>query len=229
MTEKIVAAHQPNYLPWIGYFHKIHQSDVFVLLDDVEYTNGSWINRNRIKTPDGWTWLTVPVQNSTEEIRHVKISETTDWGDEHYKSLTYNYGKCPHYDDLIGIFETVYEQNWEHLISLNTHLLEEVAEVIGLDFEFRYSSQLESSGTKSDRILTICDNIDTDIYLSGQGAKSYMKDSRFETADIEVEYQAFEHPTYNQRFDDFVPNLSIIDILFNCGPAQTFELIKNID
>lgn len=228
MTERTVAAHQPNYLPWLGYFHKIAECDVFVFLDDVEYSSGAWINRNRIKTPDGWTWLTVPVSGNSGEIRSIEIAETDDWADEHAKSLRFNYGKAPHYDELADLFATTYDREWRRLQALNTHLIREIADCIGLDCEFVSSSEFGIDATDSERILGLCRELDADRYLSGTGAKSYMDEDAFHAAGVDVTYQSIEYPTYTQRFDDFVPELSIVDPLFNCGPDRTIEMIREL-
>ncbi len=228
MTGTTVAAHQPNYLPWIGYLHKIYESDIFVFLDNIKYTNGSYINRNKIKTPDGWTWLTVPVRSNSEEVRQTEVALDVDWPTEHQKSLQYNYGKAPYYDELIGKFEEVYNQEWEYLQSLNINLLDTVINLLGLDCEFVFASEFDASGTDSDRIQQLSEILDADTYLSGTGAKSYLDENAFTSAGIDIQYQSFEHPTYEQRFGDFVPNLSIIDLLFNCGPDRTRKLISEL-
>lgn len=228
MSRNTVAAHQPNYLPWLGFFQKVQESDVFVLLDDVEFTNGGWTNRNRIKTPDGWTWLTVPVGSTSREIRRTEISGSADWREDHARSLEFNYGKAPYYGDLAPTFQRTYDREWERLLPLNTHLLTELTDCLGLDCEFVRSSAFDVDATDSERILELCRELDADRYFSGAGARSYMDDAAFDAAGIEVEYQSVDHPTYPQRFDGFVPELSVVDALFNCGPEETRALIRDL-
>ncbi|MFC4438204.1 MULTISPECIES: WbqC family protein [Natrialbaceae] len=224
--DRTVAIHQPNYLPWLGYFHKLHRSDVFVVLDDVEYTSNSWINRNKIKTPDGWTWLTVPVRSSDESIAAVEIADD-EWRDTHRKSLQQNYGKAAYFDETIEFFERTYARSWDSLCELNVHLVQELADRIGLECTFVRASTLDVDATNSERIVRLCEESGADRYLSGDGARSYNDRSKFEAADVSLEYQSFDHPQYEQRFDGFVPNLSIVDALMNVGPDGTFDLLRS--
>lgn len=225
--DRTVAIHQPNYLPWLGYFQKIHRSDVFVLLDDAEYSSDSWINRNKIKTPDGWTWLTVPVHGSDEPIADVEIADDR-WADKHRKSLQASYGGAAHYDEFADFFAETYARSWESLCELNVHLIRELSERIGLECEFVRASTSSVDATKSERIVRLCDEVDADRYFSGKGARSYNDHDRFEAADIALEYQSIEHPRYEQRFDDFVPNLSIVDALMNVGAEGTYDLLRSV-
>jgi hypothetical protein len=228
MSERIVAAQQPNYLPWIGYFNKINKSDIFVFLDDVEYTSGDWINRNRIKTPDGWTWLTVPVTGSTNDINDTEIDQTKDWQEEHRKSFQHNYRNASYYDDYSSVIMQAYDRQWEYLSTLNRFLITEITDVIGFDCEFILASELNIDGTKSERLIDICTSVDADMYFSGTGAKSYMDNQAFQEAGISVEYLSFESPTYPQRFDEFIPDLSVVDMLLNCGAEHTAEIISDL-
>ena len=225
--ETVVAIHQPNYLPWIGYFHKLYRSDVFVFLDDVEYSSSSWINRNRIKTPDGWTWLTVPVHGSDEPIADVEIADDA-WRETHRKSLQQNYGKAECFDEFVGIFEETYDRSWRSLCELNVFLVRTIADRLGLECRFVRSSALDVDAAKSERIVRLCEEVGADRYLSGEGARSYNDREQFEAADVALEYQPFDHPRYEQRFDDFVPNLSIVDVLMNVGADRTREFLRSI-
>ncbi|SEH11032.1 WbqC-like protein family protein [Natronorubrum sediminis] len=226
--ERTVAIHQPNYLPWLGYFHKIQTSDVFVFLDDVEYTSSSWINRNKIKTPDGWSWLTVPVAGSSGEISSVDIAND-DWRDTHRKSLRQNYGKASAFEEWWPIFDDVYAQSWDSLCELNIHLVRTIADHLDLECTFVRSSELDVDASKTDRIVRLCEEVDADRYFSGTGARSYLEHDRFEDADIALEYQSVTHPRYEQRFDEFVPQLSIADPLLNVGSAETTELLAQLE
>lgn len=228
MTGRTVAIHQPNYIPWLGYFEKIHRSDVFVFLDDVEFTSGSWINRNKIKTPDGWTWLTIPVTASTAPIRETEIATHTDWAEEHWKSLNYNYGGAEYFDEWDDFFRETYDQEWTSLEELNRHLLRAICDRVGIEYEFVTSSSFPVDGTETKRLIDICEAVDADRYYSGQGAKGYTDEQLFDAAGIDLEYQSFEHPTYPQRFGEFVPNLSIVDLLMNVGADRTNEILADL-
>ncbi|QLK25956.1 WbqC family protein [Natrinema zhouii] len=225
--ERTIAIHQPNYLPWIGYFHKIRRSDVFVFLDDVEYTSQSWINRNKIKTPDGWTWLTVPVRGSDGPIKAVDVAGDA-WRDTHRKSLQQNYGKAACFDEFADLFEETYAQSWDSLCELNVHLTRAIADRIGLECQFVRSSELDVTATNAERIVRLCDELDADRYLSGEGARSYLDRARFEARDISLEYQSVSQPRYEQRFDGFVPELSIVDALMNVGSDGTNDLLDSM-
>ncbi|ELY50480.1 WbqC family protein [Natronococcus jeotgali] len=226
-ADRTVAVHQPNYLPWLGYFEKIRRSDVFVLLDDVEYTSGSWINRNRIKTPDGWTWLTVPVRGSSGSIADVEIAGD-DWRTAHRKSLRFNYGKAAAFDDLAVVFEEPYARPWDSLCELNVHLIRRLADRLDLDSEFVRSSSLDVDAAGCERIVRLCSKLGADRYYSGEGARAYNDPSRFERVGVALEYQSFDHPKYEQRFGGFVPALSIVDVLANAGVDGTRDLLRSV-
>ena len=226
--DRTVAIHQPNYLPWLGYFEKIRRSDVFVFLDDAEYTSGSWINRNRIKTADGWTWLTVPVRGSSGPIAAVEIADDR-WRDTHRKSLQASYGGASHYDAVVDLFEEAYARSWESLCELNVHLVRKLADRLELDCEFVRASTLEVDATGSERIVRLCEELDADRYYSGEGARSYNDHARFEAAGIDLEYQSFDPPRYEQRFGEFLPTLSVVDPLLNVGVEGTRDLLAVSD
>lgn len=228
MAERVVAIHQPNYLPWIGYFHKIHRSDVFVLLDDAEYSARSWINRNKIRTPDGWSWLTVPTGSSSEPIHDVKIRESGDWRETHRKSFQMNYGKAAHYDEFADVLDDVYETEWTSLMDLNVRLLRDICQHVSIEFEFVRSSSLDVDTTGTERLVDICGAVDGTRYLSGQGADGYMEPEQFAEAGLDLEYQSFEHPTYEQRFGEFVPNLSFVDAVLNVGSDEAHDLVTSL-
>lgn len=228
MSGRVAAIHQPNYLPWIGYFHKILRSDIFIFLDDSEYSSGSWMNRNRIKTPDGWTWLTVPVRDSSVPIREVRIANQNNWSEEHWKSLTHNYGGAPYFEEWRPYLADVYDKEWERLYPLNFHLSEEICNELGVAYEFVEASTFDISGTGSERLAKLCDAVDADRYLCGMGADGYMSESDFEERGIAVAYQDFEYPTYDQRFGEFIPNLSFIDVLMNVGRNTAVEMLRSL-
>jgi len=225
-SNRVVAIHQPNYLPWLGLFHKLWMSDIFVILDDVEYTSNSWTNRNKIKTPDGWTWLTVPVHDSTGPIADVEIVTTEDWRLTHRKSLQHNYGQSPYFDEYCDAFFDIYETEWDRLGALNITLINELISLLDIECTIAYSSEFDVDSEKTTRLVDLCNAVDAECYFSGQGAKSYLRPALFADAGIDLVYQSFEYPTYDQRFDEFIPNLSVVDPLFNVGAEQTKELLQ---
>jgi len=224
-----IAIHQPNYLPWIGYFHKIFKSDIFVFLDDVKYTNRDFINRNKIKTSHGWMWLTVPIKSSSKlNINRVRIDSSKKWRRKHWRSIKTSYGKSKFFSDFEEEFKKVYEKNWKNLSNLNITLIKKISRIIGLKTKFKKSSKLNTEKKKDKRILEICKKLGADEYFSGQGAENYLEKDFFYENNIKLTFQDFEYPEYKQRFDGFVPKLSFIDVLFNLGKKQSYNLIKNL-
>ncbi len=215
-----VAIHQPQYLPWLGYFDKIDQADVFVLLDDVQFKKNEWQNRNRIKTATGWQWLTVPVlHRSAQRISEVTINPTVPWSRKHLQALTSNYGSAPFFDPHRPFFEEIYAREWTLLLDLNLATITYLAEALKIRAKLVLASSLPvpPEFEATDRLVAICQAVGADTYLSGVGGKEYLDMSRFDEAGIRVLFQAFQTRPYPQRFGAFVPDLSVVDLLFNCN------------
>jgi len=223
---KIVAAHQPNYLPWIGFFHKIWKSDLFIILDHVQFTRRGFINRNRVKGPKGAVWLTVPVRvHGKMRIMDVPIDNSKDWSRKHASTLRAFYAKAPYFDDVYPVLEEVYEAEWESLAELNIEIIMRIAKLLDLNRQFIRSSTLDPQGKKMEMIIDLCKKVNADIYFSGRGAMKYQDPNTFKENGIELVYQQFEHPVYPQRFGEFIPNLSIVDMLLNIGVEKTREIL----
>jgi hypothetical protein len=224
----MVAILQPSYLPWLGYFEQIDRSDVFVFYDDVQYDKHGWRNRNKIKTPKGWQWLTVPVyHNFGQKIYEVKINNNIPWRRKHLKSLQANYARAPYYQTYIKFFEKVYSQHWEYLVDLNVYLIKQLCEFLGIkNTEFVHSRDLNIKGERTERLVKICQLFGADEYLTGDAAKNYLEEKKFQNANIKVIYQNYRHPVYPQLFGEFIPYLSVVDLLFNCGP-KSLEIIRS--
>ena len=218
----IVAVHQPQYLPWLGYFDKMRRADAFCYLNDVQYKKNEWQNRNRIKTAQGWQWLTVPVRyRFPEKINQVAINYTTGWQKKHLQALITNYSRAPYYNSYITIFEDAYSREWEFISELNIHLIERLRAALNLDTKPSViSSDLDLRDESTDRLIDICKAMGADTYLAGQGGANYMDLERFNKNGISIIIQDFKHPVYTQLFKDFKSHLSIVDLLFNCGPES---------
>ena len=176
----IVTIHQPNYLPWIGYFNKIVNSDVFVILDDVELSKNSVCNRNKIKTSEGWMWLTVPIKiQYGDKINQVRIDNTKTWNQKHKKSIYVNYKKTRFFENYWHIFESIYDKNHESLVNLNFELLRTILHILKIDVKIVFSSALNITTSGSNRILDICSSLKCDTYLSGIGGKDYLNLDNF--------------------------------------------------
>jgi len=218
---------QPQYMPYIGFFHKLMLSDTCVILDDVQYSKNDFFNRNKIKTAQGWCWLTIPVvAKNTTLIKDVKINNSMSWREKHFKSILSNYKKAPFFDEHINFFESLYKKEWSDLTDLNMGIINYICEQLEISIKFIRSSSLGVLSTKTERLIDICKKLDADTYISGTGAKNYMKDELFKENKIELFYQDFEHPIYDQRFGDFEQFMSAIDLLFNKG-HKSIEIIKN--
>lgn len=216
----IISVHQPQYLAWIGYFHKILKSDAFVFLDDVQYKEREYQNRNRIKTKDGSQWLTVPVLKSGQ--RFIKINEAAidngqKWQKRHWKAICSNYSQAPYFKQYSGFFEDLYSRQWDKLVDLNIHMIKGINGILGIQKDISLSSQLGVQSAKTQRIIDICRALQADTYLSGQGGKDYLKEELIASAGLKLIYQDFRHPEYVQCYDGFLPYMSMIDMLFNCG------------
>ena len=223
----IVAVHQPQYLPWLGYFDKICRANVFCYLDCVQYKKNDWQNRNRIKTAQGWQWLTVPVRfQFPEKINEVKINQSVNWRKKHLQAIMTNYRRSTYFDQYIELFESIYATDWESIAELNIYAIESLKSALGLGRKSAIrSSQLQLREDPTDRLIDICKALKADTYLSGQDGIKYMDLERFQENGIEVIIQDFKHPVYPQIFGGFESNMSIVDILFNCGP-ESLDIIS---
>lgn len=224
----IVAIHQPQFLPWLGYFNKMTGADAFCLLDTVQYKKNEWQNRNRIKTADGWQWLTVPVSfKFPEKIQEVLINNNTSWRKKHFQALTTNYRKAAYFDDTIGIFEDAYSREWTGLSELNTWLISALRKCLGIDGRMlvRSSDFEDLSDDPTMRLVDICKKLGGDTYLSGPDGPRYMDMDAFRRNGISVKIQEFCHPEYRQCFGPFQSHLSIVDLLFNCGP-ESYDIVS---
>lgn len=222
-----VGIHQPQYLPWLGYFDKINRVDAFVLLDDVQFKKNEWQNRNKIRNIQGWQWITAPVKHKFPElINEVKINNSINWKRKHYQSLVANYSKAPHFKDYQSFFEKTYQKDWQNLADVNIYFIRHLIKFLGINVQLLKSSEATSAkGQSTTRLVNICKELGADSYLSGRGGKNYLDARQFEKNNIKVIFQEFEHPQYQQAFEGFEPFMSIIDLLFNHG-EDSLKIIK---
>ena len=224
----IVAVHQPQYLPWLGYFDKIRQADVFCYLDNVQYKKNDWQNRNRIKTSQGWQWMTVPVcYQFPQKICEVKINPTEKWRKKHLQALVTNYRRAPFYKQSIDVYEQIFSKEWEYMCDLNIYSIECLKQTLGLGQKPAIkSSQLKLREDPTDRLIDICKAVKADTYISGQDGVKYMDLKRFKKNSIKVIFQDFKHPVYPQMFNEFKSHMSVVDLLFNCGPRSLEKIVN---
>ena len=229
---KTVAIHQSQYLPWLPYFEKVARSDVFIILDNVQFqmSHGKKKvqNRNQIKTVAGKKWLTVPIMHSFGQlIRDVRIDDNQPWTKKHWRSLEMSYSKAKYFDEIVEI-RSIYGNSWEYLIDLNMACFDHLLRMLGIQTEILRASDLDHEGTRSELVLSLCESVGADIYYAGQGSRDYLDQELLEKAGVRVVFQEFEYPVYDQCYMDlgFVPGLSVIDLLFNCGP-RSLEILMD--
>lgn len=215
----IVAIHQPQFMPWLGYFDKMDRADCFVLLDNVQFKKNEWQNRNRIKTAQGPMWLTVPVTyRFPARILEVEVNPQVNWRHKHLQALRTNYSRAPYWERLSPFLEEFYERDWEDLASVNRASIEWLREELGIGTPLRIASRMEGlSQEPTQRLVDICRTVGADTYLAGAGGRDYMDMEDFERAGIEVIFQEYAHPSYAQLFGDFVSHLAALDLVLNCG------------
>lgn len=221
---------QPTYLPWIGYFGMIDLSDLFIFYNDVQFVKRSWQRRNKIKTPHGWTWLTVPViSNFKENINKIRINNDMNWREKHLKSIKFNYKSLPYFNEFQDILEHIYSETFEYLADFNIKIIKEIAKNLNIDTKFMLSSDLKSSGAKTDRLISIINQLKENKecdYLTSPGTKDYIEPVKFKENDINLYWYYFHHPEYPQLFGDFKPYMSIIDLILNIGTKESIKLIR---
>ena len=217
----IIGILQPGYLPWLGFFEQVYRSDVFVVYDDVQYDKEGWRNRNRIKSANGIQWLTVPVLFRLSEaklITEIRIDNKVNWRKKHLASIKQNYAKAPFFRDYISLFEDAYSRDWEYLIDLDMFFIHEVIKCLGIeDKRIVRSSVLNITGGRVERLINLCKFFRADTFYEGIAGKNYIEEGLFRDHGISVVYQNYAHPVYRQLYGEFVPYLSVIDLLFNSG------------
>lgn len=219
----ILSAHQPAYLPWLGYFEKIQRSDVFIYLDTVQFEKNSFINRNKIKTPQGGQWLTIPVKvmgHTNTTLADTEVDDGQPWRTKHLKSIEMNYRKAPYFAEGNPELERLISTPTNNLAELCWQQLNFWLAEFEIETKVIRSSELEISSKKSDLVLDLCKHFSAENYLSGALGRDYLNEDAFSKAGIAVEYQEFIHPSYLQRWGDFEPYMSIVDYWMNCGPGK---------
>jgi hypothetical protein len=225
---RIAAIHQPQYLPYLGFFHKLQHCDVFVALDNVQFQKNGVQNRNRIKTGQGWQWITVPVLHSFGQlINQVIINSQIPWQKKHLNALKSNYSPARYFETYADQLRGLLDRDWSNLCDVNMALTRWAASALGIETPVVRASALEATGGQTEHLINICKALGADCYLSGIGGKRYMDLAAFEAAGITVIWQEFTTPIYSQLFPDigFVPDLSVMDALLNCGP-EVVQLLR---
>lgn len=225
-VERVIAIHQPNYLPWCGYFAKLTAANVFVFLDDVPMPGGSsYVNRTRVGGNAASQWLSVPTRHSLDEPLHRATVAVRNFGKKHVGTLRARYGRTTHFKLLMQQLEPIYLSADERLVDFNIRCIDVVRNVLGLDRAMVHSSALPTSSTAGDRLVELVKRLGGTRYLSGRGGDNYQSESAFRAAGIALDVRAYTPLPYTQTSSTFEPGLSIIDALAHVGPEATRALL----
>lgn len=225
-VEKKVAILQSNYIPWKGYFDLINSVDEFVLFDDMQYTRRDWRNRNKIKTAQGITWLTIPVQVKGKYLQTIQDTVVSDptWAQKHWRAFEVNYAKADFFQEQGQIFQNLYSEATEekNLSRINYQFISAICGILGIKTKISWSTDYKPSEGKTDRLVSICKQAGGSYYLSGPAAKIYLDETVFAHEGIEVGYIDYnDYPEYTQLFPPFEHFVSILDLIFNVGVNAT--------
>lgn len=226
----IVAIHQPEHMPWLGFFDKARRCETFVLLDDVQFRKNYFQNRNRIKSAAGELWLTVPVLTKgkhEQRINEVEINNegSPRWKEKSFGGLAQNYGRARFWKEHEAFFRNVFEKTWDRLVDLNEAIIRYLLEALSIQVTIVRASSLECEGGRGEHLLNLCRKLQAGSYLSGISGRDYLDIEQFHQNGIDVLFQEFHHPIYKQLHGPFMPCLSVVDLLFNYG-ADSLSVIK---
>lgn len=226
----IVSINQPAYLPWLGYFERIAQSDLHIVLDHVQFEKNSFTNRNKVRVKDGATWLTVPLATKGQfgnlGIHKLQFAPNDPWAKKHWTTLRMNYGRAPFFKEYAPAYEALYAKNWTAFMPMVRAFLEQHLRDLGITTPLLFSSEMNPAGTKSELVFNLCREAGAQVYLSGAMGRDYLDESSFAAAGIKVRYQDYVHPAYAQCHPSFAPFMGVLDLIFNHGPASR-EILLN--
>lgn len=224
----VVSAHQPNFMPWLGFFIKMKLADKFILANDVQFSKHDYTNRVRIKTATGPQWLTVPVftrGKGPQQIRDVRIDNSQNWQKKQIRTLQHHYKYTPFFDHYIPDLQKYLDKDWEFLLDLNMQLIEFFRHELSLKTPIHFGSDFNVPEGPTERIVKLVQKTGGTTYLAGESSRTYLNQQYFKDNHIQLKFHSFIHPEYHQIGNDFIPGLSIIDLLFNEGP-NTLNVLK---
>ena len=226
----ILSANQPYFSPFPGFFYKAHQSDIFVILDQVQFPLGTtWLSRNRFKNDQGTLWMTVPVWKKglgLQRIDEVKICHEGRWAKKHLESLKSAYGKAPYFRDHLEFVEEMFSPSVERLLDLNMEIIRYLIGQLHIDTKIVLLSELRIEARGDQMLIEICKKLGASHFLAQHATKKYLNEGLFEEAGIKLKYFKPPSLTYPQLWGSFIPNLSTFDLLFNCGPKACDILVE---
>ena len=218
----VITIHQPDFLPWLGFFDRWQKSDLYIILDDVQFLRRGWHHRDKIKTREGARWLTVPVVKKGQYhqlFRDVKIDNDTHWRNKHLKTIEINYKKAPNFELYFEKIQNIYNKQYLFLIDLNIELLHFLSDKLGITTPYIFASDNKITSTSTQRLVDLVKVVDGTDYLTGLGSKDYLDESHLKKKKIKVIWHDFHHPIYSQLHGEFIPMLSSFDYLMMRKPS----------
>lgn len=229
INNNITSIHQPDFIPYFGFFNKINKSDIYVVMDNVQLSKSGWTHRDKIKTNKEVSWITIPIKNIKKKqlIKDCLIDHDINWKKKHINMISENYKNSKFINEGIEIINDLYKLNTNYLFEFNFNIINKLFEIFKINVDIKLLSQINVDGDKSELLIKILKKINSNLYLSGDGAKNFIDIDLFRYNNIEIIFNNFKHPIYEQINGNFVKNLSILDIILNCGITETEKLIKN--
>lgn len=231
MKDKVVVIHQPDFMPYLGFFDRLLKADIFVILDNVQYVRDSsraWTARDKIKTAQGEKWIKVGTKRAPlgTKINEIVLSEENNWRVSHINLFQENYRSAPYYDEIIPYIKELYDYRCKYLVDFNLKAIEMLLSLFDIKVQMVIASDLNVNGKNNELVINIIKKLSCRKYLSGIGARDYYVPELYEKAGIDVIWQNFTHPIYEQQYDGFIPYLSSVDLLFNCGIDKSRNILK---
>jgi len=228
---KIAVAHQPDFMPYLGFFHRLLKADIFIIMDNVQFVKSpnGMTHRDLIKTPQGKSWITLSVEKAPQKtiICDINLSKNTDWENKSLKKIEQNYVGARYFNEIHPYVEEMYSHSYSKLIDINMYSINMLMKIFNINIHSVLLSSLKTSGAKNELLISALKGVGASTYLSGLGAKSYLDTNKFSESGISVVWQHYSPITYPQQFEGFTPNLSSIDLLYNCGIEKSRELLIN--
>jgi hypothetical protein len=227
----ICTIHQPNYLPYLGFFEKAHQSDIFILYDTTQFKKNDWQNRNKICTPTGWQWISLPVLHDFgQKINEVKIKDPERSLDKNWRTIQTNYGKAPYFKKYADVYKEIYSLKTEKLNELNCNIIIKTAEILGIKTNFIRSSELpQINSTSTAALIELSKSVGADTYISGAEGKNYIDMDLWNNSGLIIKFQNFIHPVYRQYNNpEFQSHMCVLDLIFNYGDEGLDIITNNI-
>jgi hypothetical protein len=208
------------FLPWVGLFEQIRLADVFIHYDDVQLPQGrSFMSRVQLKTANGISWLTVPIDHkkSGKLLNEIVLLESQEWRKKHLRTIHHAYARRPSFSLMFELVEKIYSQQTDNLAEFNITAIERIAEWLGLAPRFMRSSEMGIAGASTERLVDLCESVDCEVYVTGHGALKYLNHQQFEDKNISVHYMDYKKISYEQGHGESTPYVSILDAIANCG------------